>query len=135
MYFKIRCDLFDIQCMLVKSSKRPPKFGYCRYVSKMFGFENYRLIDEEKKADELDRYLNNIIGKKLFKVEKKELINKINVRVNGKQQKGRSNLNDGLRMLKLPYIIISPDRKSFRDENGKVVKEQSHWIVYKESKE
>ena len=93
------------------------------------------MIDEEKKADELDRYLNNIIGKKLFKVEKKELINKINVRVNGKQQKGRSNLNDGLRMLKLPYIIISPDRKSFRDENGKVVKEQSHWIVYKESKE
>ena len=32
---------------------------------------------------------------------------------------------------KLPYIIDVPDRKSYRDKDGKVKKEKSHWMIKK----
>ena len=69
---------------------------------------NYKKIIERKiyNNNVLIPYLNNIIDKKLYKEDQQELINMINVKVNGKQQKSYAKLNQGLQMLELPYIII-----------------------------
>ena len=46
--------------------------------------------------EELELYLNSIVDKRLYKEEQLELIEKINLRVNGKQQKSVSKLNSYL---------------------------------------
>lgn len=62
----------------------------------------------------LEEYLKGLIGKKLYKEEKEELINKINLRVDGHQQKSISKLNGYLEKLGIPYRIKSDKNKSTR---------------------
>jgi hypothetical protein len=42
----------------------------------------------------------------LFKQDQNELIDKIDLKVNGRKQRSYKKLNDGLNMINLPYIII-----------------------------
>lgn len=91
-------------------------------------YNEKQLEDKEKKIKErelyiqniLKPYLDSIVGKKLFKEEQKELIEKINLRVDGRQQKSYSKLNDGLKMIKLGFIIL-PKRTS----------KERYWVVEK----
>lgn len=129
MYYKVKIDLFYIQLMLAKGNKSV-KFGYCKYIAQMFGFEKYRLIDEEDKNDELEVYLLNLIGKKLKKEQQQELINKIGLR------DGRQRLQKSVQLLNA-YLI----KNTKFALNSKVVKETinnkrknvTYWIVSKVS--
>ena len=71
-------------------------------------------IEEQNKCNELKEYLDSISDIKLNKIKQKELIEKIDLRVNGRQQKSYSKLNEGLKMLNLPYIILPKRTKSER---------------------
>ncbi len=89
-------------------------------------------VEAEKEKDELELYLESIFGKKLFKNEQKELIEKIGLRDARKRlQKSVSLLNVYLEKNNLPYIIDIPKRPSYRDENGNVKKEKTHWMIKK----
>jgi hypothetical protein len=107
IYFKCLIDMNDIHTM-----KSNGEFGYCKYLGVKFGFLDewngitYRLLEEENKNNELENYLESISGEKLLKVDQKELIDKIDLKVNGRQQKSYKKLNEGLDMINLPFIII-----------------------------
>ena len=77
---------------------------------------------EKNKKDktEVKNYLNKIINKKLIKEEQKELIDKVNIRVNGKQQKSYKKINEGLKNLNLNYVIMPKKSNNTR-----------YWIVKK----
>lgn len=64
--------------------------------------------DENKmnNDNELLNYLESINNIKLYKDKQKELIDKINLKINGRLQKSYNKLNQGLSMLNLPFIII-----------------------------
>lgn len=115
MYFKCLIDITTIKIMLNFG-----KFGYVKYMSDLFGIEKYRLIEEEYKKETLEDYLEIITGKKLYKEEQKELIDVIDLRVNRRQQKSYRKLNEGLKMIELPYIILPKKSNSKR-----------YWIVEK----
>lgn len=130
MYFKVRSDLVDIQFMLVKSAKKPPKFGYCKYISKMFGFKKYRLIEEKNKDDELGDYLESIVGETFLQVkDRKELIQKIDVKSNGKLLKKIGNLNGALEERNIGYRIV--EFQTSRVIDGKQKRFPSAWKVEK----
>lgn len=119
MYFKCNCDICDIE-----SIKTWGKYGYNKFLANKFNIEYYRLIEEDYQMSELELYLESIIDTRLNKEQQEELIEKINVRVDGKQQKSYAKLNQGIQMLELPYIIISKRIK----ENNKLL---TVWIVNK----
>lgn len=77
-------------------------------------------VKEENKNNELENYLEELIGKKLFKEEQVKLIQKIDVRVDGKQQKTYKKINMGLEMLRLNYMILPKKSNNLR-----------YWIVEK----
>ena len=109
MYFKNLNDICTIDTMLMYG-----KYGYNKYLASKLNIENYRLIEEDNKMNKLEIYLNSIVDKKLFKEDQQELIKMIDVKVNGKQQKSYSKLNQGLQMLELPFIIIPKKSNSKR---------------------
>jgi hypothetical protein len=121
MYFK--CLLDSVQ---VDEMKTYGNFGYCKYLAVKFGKYdsshgyNYRLIEEDNKIMELDIYLENIVSKKLLKHDQHELVNKIDLRVNGRQQKSYKKLNEGLDMINLPFVILPKKSNDTR-----------YWIVEK----
>lgn len=115
IYYKYKYTMATIDSMITKGD-----YGYNKYFADLFGIERYRVLEEEKKSDDLCSYLDRIVGKKLFKEEQKELIEKINLRVDGRQQKSYSKLNDGLKMIKLGFIIL-PKRTS----------KERYWVVEK----
>lgn len=79
----------------------------------------------------LEEVLEDLVGKRLYKEERKELIEFFNIRKDGKLLKGIGNLNAYLEDGKISYIIKNPPTKTYRDEDGKVKKEKSYWIVGK----
>lgn len=107
MYYKLKKDILVLDYML------NDKIGYCNYIIDKFNIDkkNYFFIEGDNNKMELNEYLESLTGKELYKEEQKELIKKIDLKVNGRQQKSYSKLNEGLKMLKLPYIII-PKRTS-----------------------
>lgn len=121
MYFKCKNDLANIEVM-----KKYNKYGYNKYLANKLGFYdkengfNYRIIEEENNKNGLELFLESIADEKLFKDEQKLLIEKIDLRVDGRQQKSYSKLNQGLEMLKLPYVILP------KKSNGK-----RYWVVTK----
>lgn len=110
-YFKSLIDITTIELML--------RDGYITYMSNLFD-KSYRLIDEEYEKEELEKYLDNIVGRKLYKKEQNELKEIIDLRVNGRQQRSYSKLNEGLKMISLPYIILPKKSNNKR-----------YWIVEK----
>lgn len=104
MYFKNLIDISIIDIMLLKKNK----YAYNKYIVDLLGknFDEVRILEESYKADTLENYLNDMIGKKIFKEDQHELIEKISLKVDGKIQKSYSKLNEGLKMINLPFIII-----------------------------
>ena len=115
MFFKCEEDLSEILTI-----KGYGKYGYCKYIQSIFGVEFYNMIEEQSAIDELEKYLESIIGKKLYKEEQKELIEKIDLKVNRRLQKSYDKLNDGLKMIELNYIILPKKSNNKR-----------YWIVEK----
>lgn len=131
MYFKVKSDILEIENMLQKKSKKPPKYGYCKYMSKMFGFEdNFSIIEEDYDADSLELYLENMVGKPMYQVkDRKELIEKIDVKSNGKLLRKINNLNGALEERKIPYRIIEFSTSEIK--NGKQKRYPNSWRIEK----
>lgn len=72
--------------------------------------------------EELYNYLNELETIPLDKNQQQELINKINVRVNGRQQKSYTKINEGLKMISLPFAI---DSKRLTINS----KKDTYWII------
>lgn len=129
MFFKCKIDLDEIKEILEYG-----RYGYCEYIKELFGLEDYRVVEEDYKTDELIRYLNRIIGKKLYKEEQKELIESINIKdKRGRIQKSISIFNAYFDENKLPYIIKSDTNniKKLEDETINPNYRKVYWIVYK----
>jgi len=102
MYFKCKLDIGDIALI-----NEYGDYGYCKYIKKILNHKKkHKIIEEDYKKDRLKKYLKSIVGKRLFKEEQKELINLIDLRVDSKQQRSYSKLNEGLKMIKLKFMII-----------------------------
>lgn len=121
MYFKCIVDMAEITIM-----KNLGKYGFCKALAKKLGFYDlekgydYRLIEEEIKNNDLEQYLESLVGVRLLKQEQHKLIDQIDLKVNGRKQKSYKKLNEGLNMINLPFIIIP--KKSGNDR---------YWIVEK----
>lgn len=125
MYYKSKCDLLEIEIM-----KSQSKFGYIEYMANKFDKKgDYRLLKEDR-TNELQIYLESIIGIIMLQVnDRKELIKQIDVRYKGKLLKKIDTLNDAIESKDLPYKIIEfPTSKSV---NGKQKKYKSAWRVEK----
>ena len=129
-YNKYTSELANIELMLKFSYKAVILNRLGKSINAITRDINYEKVSKE---DELLLYLESVVGKRLYKEEQKELIEKINVRVNGKQQRSYSKLNEGLKMIKLPYIIITDNDKRRKLEDGSINpnRDKKYWSVIK----
>ena len=117
MYFKCLTDIADIDTMLSYG-----KYGFNKFIANKLGFYDdkgftYTLIEEEKKQDKLEEYLETLVGKTLIKEEQKELINMIDLRDSrNRLQKKVSTLN-GYLLDNYNMMLIS---KQIREEGKKI---------------
>lgn len=120
MYRKKNNDLKQIQEM-----KELGEFGYCKYLSNYFKVERYRLINEDYS---IKRYLESHLGQVMYQVkDRKEFIEVMNVRSNGKLMKNRDVLNSTLQELRLDFYI--DQFKTSKVFEGKQKKFSSAWII------
>jgi superfamily II DNA or RNA helicase len=128
MYFKCLIDINQIHTM-----KKNGEFGYCKYLAFKFGFFdewsgfNYRLIEEDNRNDELENYLESIVGKRLLKEGQKELIDMIQLKDGrGRIQKSIQQFNAYFSENKMGYLLVS--KKTSKTENGQK-KRLTYWEV------
>jgi hypothetical protein len=106
------------------------EFGYCKYMARFFGFYNedknwynYNTFDEDYS---LNSYLESMTGKLMLqKPDRKELIEKINLRGDGHLRKNREMLNKELSERNMPFMITEKDIRV----NGKRYKYT--WVIEK----
>lgn len=80
----------------------------------------------------LEEVLEGLTGQKLYKEQQKELINFIGLKdARGRIQKSIGQFNAYFTENKLNYMITVPKRKSYKNEEGKVQKEKTYWIIIK----
>lgn len=120
-YWEMLCESMDIDLI--------EKFGYKKVMLDRLGNTLTNIIDLDEiekmnKQDEVVIYLESILERRLYKEHQKELINKINLIVDGRKYQAFSKLNLALEMLELNYQIISKRVK----ENGKL---RTIWLVNK----
>lgn len=81
-------------------------------------------IMNDKKIDEIEEYLESIVGKRLYKKEQEELIEKVRLTdPRGRTKRRHSVYNESFKEDKLPFIIIS---KSTKDKERKNI---TYWVV------
>ena len=80
-------------------------FGYCRYLQNYYGLDSYITMNEDIA---LEQYLENAVKSDLImpnSTDRRELIEKINLRVGGHQKNSIISLNKELEHRGLPYQI------------------------------
>lgn len=110
-----------LQCELMNIGKAD---GYAKIVTEILGqgeFSKSMFIEEKEQMDELEIYLLSIVGKRLHKEEQKELIEKLDLRINGRILKSVSSLNSAL----IEKFNMSLNSKRVK-EKGKL---ETIWIL------
>lgn len=127
MYFKCLTDIEQIETML-----NYKKYSYIKYLTyDIFELEGYRMIEEDNNKSKLELYLESIEGQiMLAKKDRKELIETINVKSNGKILKNIDSLNSALKELKIPYVILELPKIS-KTIDGKTKQYKTPWKVVK----
>nr|DAE47330.1 MAG TPA: Chromatin remodeling complex ATPase [Caudoviricetes sp.] len=87
-------------------------YGFDKYVLKGLGDSftgkvEYIFIKEEEKKSDLEKYLNTVIGEKLYKQQQKELATVVNTRRNGRLLKSVEAVIGGIKDEKLNYTVIA----------------------------
>lgn len=132
IYYKTRVDI-----SIINKMRKLGKFGYCKYIAKEFGFYlpefklyDYVVIEEENKSKTLEEYLEENLGEvMLTSTDRKELIEKINVKQNGKLLKSKNILNAALDEQGFNYYI--KQFQTSRVVNGKKKNFKSAWKIMK----
>lgn len=130
MKFKILERTVIIELMVGNEESKIRGIGYKKYLANNVFNVPCKSYETYYEDIELEEYLDSIVGIKIFKEnqkEFKEIFAKCGLKA---RSLGINTLNGYLKDRKLPFIIDSPERKSYR-ENGKVKKEKSHWMVLK----
>lgn len=107
MFFKLVTQLQELIIMKEYNSKN----NYCEYMKDTLGVKDAIVYEDFTTKETLESYLESTTGKRLYKEEQNELVNKIDLRVDGKQQRSYKKLNGALEMIKLNYVIL-PKRNS-----------------------
>lgn len=111
--FKVNMLAYTNALRLIKLYKRYKdcKGGMAQIVGmELGGIVYYKKMEEDNKRDSLKIYLESIVDKRLGKEEQKELIDKIDYRVDGHQKKSYSQLNNALRDTYGETYIIIPKK-------------------------
>jgi len=137
MYFKCKFDLAEISIMIDTYKK----FGYCKLLAKEFGFYDketgrydYRLIDEDYKNNELERFLEKFKGKTIWKKEQEEIINNVGLKdKRGRLQRSHTQLNTYFDSNNLQFKINPKQDKRKILKNGKKNRnfDKTYWIISK----
>jgi hypothetical protein len=129
MYTKYQEDLILYNSILSKKSK----FNYKNMIATALSIDKTSISELEttEKVKSLEELLEELVGKKLYKDEQKELIEFIDLRQDGKRLKRPTSFNASFKEQGISYIINVPERKPYRDENGKLKKDKSYWVVCK----
>jgi len=131
MYFKMKIDLLEIETI-----KSFDKQGYCKYISILLGKVNeqgdylYKILEEEQKKDDLQNYLNSLVGEVILQAkDRRELIENLNVRdgSNNRLLKGIDTLNGMLKEIKIDFFI--DQFETSRIIGGKKKKYKTAWRV------
>ena len=108
MYFKCKLDIVDILDM-----RDYGDYGYCKFIADKFGLKdidgnfNYSVIEEIDNKNMLSDYLESIIGISMLQVkDRKKLIEKIDVKSDGKLLRKINNLNGALEERKISYRVV-----------------------------
>ncbi|KAA0957720.1 DNA helicase [Planococcus sp. ANT_H30] len=122
MFFKAIIDVNEIEA--IKGNREQ---AYCKYIASIFHIKKYSILEDIQAKDELKTYLERVIGRKLFKNEQKELVEKICLKDSrGRLQKGISLLNEYFKLNKMNYLIVSKRTNELKD--GKNIK-VGYWEV------
>lgn len=136
MYFKCKNDLKIINMML----KRYGDFGYYKYIATTLGFFDkdygrytYQIIEEDFKNTQLERYLDKLKGKALWKDAQDELIQFIGLKDKKyRLQTSVNQLNSYLESNEIPYKIISKeDRRKLKNGKRNNYFGKRYWIITK----
>lgn len=128
MYFKNKIDIVEYQFMLQYG-----KYGYCSYLADKFGFigdKQYTIMEEDFYNKSLEDYLDSIVGEvMLTSDDRKELIERLDVKSNGKQLKSLDSLNSAMRERKINFYIDKFETS--RVINGRKKNYKSAWRLLK----
>ena len=127
-YFKYKYDRLAMKDML---DPKKNYYGYVTYVAKLL-HRNFRFTfwDNGKRQLSLDQYLDSVIGEQMLQVkDRKELIDRIDVKSNGKKLKSIDSLNDALKEREIPFIIV--EFSTSKIINGKQKRYPSAWEILK----
>lgn len=114
MYFKSEIDVLEIEAML-----KFGKYGYCEYIESVFNIKSKKLKEEET-GDDLEAYLESLVGLPLDKEKRKELIEIINLKDGrGRTQKSVSLLNAYFKENKMKFMIVSKTSSTIEDGKKK----------------
>lgn len=125
----------DIQTRKIFESNGQKYEGnaFINYVCKLLNQNKYSMLDEVFETMELNEYLESIVGKRLYKEDQKELIERLNIRQDGKLMKSITVLNGSMNELKLKYLIESDIDKRRKLEDGSINpnRDKTYWTVCK----
>ncbi|WP_010236325.1 DEAD/DEAH box helicase family protein [Clostridium arbusti] len=129
MYTKYQEDLILYNAILSKKNN----FNYKNMIATALSVDKTFILELETTTEimSLEELLKEITGQKLYKDKQKELIEFIDLRQDRKQLKSPNSFNASFKEQGIPYVIDVPKTKTYRDENGKVKREKSYWIVGK----
>lgn len=124
MLFKTISNISAISRMKKYKSKN----NYCEYLRDLFQLDGYTMYEESIKVDKLERYLDSIVGEVMLQTDdRKELIDLMNVRRDGKLLRSLNSLNSALDESHLDYRIKQFTTSRIID--GKKKNYKSAWKV------
>lgn len=122
MYLKKQFDLEEIGNIISIG-----KNGYCKYISGIFGKYDYIDVAGNYK---ICNYLENHVGQEMLtRPDRKELIDTLNIRNNGKLLTGRNIINGFFKDENLPFKI--KEFMTNRQRDGKAKKYKHVWKIIK----
>lgn len=137
-WLKVTAD-HDIYSSIQNESRELNKFrelnnekreddGYKQYMSKQLGQSKFYDLCIQP---DLSEYFGELVGIRLFKAEQHELINKFNVKADGKLLKSYTSLNSALIELGLNYKIVSDKdkRRKLDDGSDNPNRLKTYWII------
>ena len=123
-YAQIRYDIETYQKMIELG-----KYGFVEYMSNLLG-KKYDIIEDVQESHDLTQYLESIAGiPMLTPADRKELIEKLNIRQDGKLCRQYDTLSSWLRGSAFPYRLETCRKTKMID--GKKRNFKNTWVIVK----
>lgn len=115
-YYKLKIELYQAREM-----RQIGKYGYGSHVLRELGKSKFTVWEKGKKNLSIVEYLEKNVGRRYYKDDKGELIDKLNITDGeGKKQKSYKFFNSYFEENKLAYVILSKvDQKKVLDDGSR----------------